>query len=188
MGSSGDTAARWRVREALIVIAGISAVIAVLVGILALTVLPPALANLSAQAVEADTRVPIADGDEASVLVPAGWVLQRSAVGEGALRVGSPDAELTVSLVATDAGVDAAFAGATDAPGAVTERLASGLDARHVFAADGFVAAVGSGRTAVVVRAEAAPGAELGRYDTALAMILDGIRIDASAPVAEGDA
>ena len=46
MGPAGDAAARWRAREALIVVAGVSAVIAVIVGLLAVTVLPPVLAPL----------------------------------------------------------------------------------------------------------------------------------------------
>ena len=87
---------------------------------------------------------------------------------------------MTISLVESEAGLEEAFAAATDASGAVTERLASGLDARHVFADDHFTAAVGSGSGSVVVRAEAAPGAELGRYHAALALILDGVRVDGS--------
>ena len=47
MGPAGDAAARWRAREALIVVAGVSAVIAVIVGLLAVTVLPPVLAKPS---------------------------------------------------------------------------------------------------------------------------------------------
>ncbi|GAA1955194.1 hypothetical protein [Microbacterium aquimaris] len=182
MGQTAGTAHRWRTREAVIVIAGVAAVIAVVLGVLAVTVVPPVLANLSAEAVETDTAVQIAEGGAATVTVPVGWVVRRADFGDDTLRLSSPDAEMTISLVESEVGLEEAFAAATDASGAVTERLASGLDARHVFADDHFTAAVGSGSGsgAVVVRAEAAPGAELGRYHAALALILDGVRVDDS--------
>jgi len=178
MGPAGDAAARWRAREALIVVAGVSAVIAVIVGLLAVTVLPPVLANLSAEAVADDTTVPIADDGTATVLVPAGWGVRRSPFDD-TLRLSSPDAGLTVSLVADDGDAEEVSAEVAVASDAVTERLASGLDARHAFHNGRFVATVGDGGTAtVLVTAEASPEADLDDYVTALALILDGIRLD----------
>jgi hypothetical protein len=178
MGSAGDAAARGRAREALIVVAGVSAVIAVIVRLLAVTVLPPVLANLSAEAVAADTTVPIAADSSTTVLVPAGWVVRRSPF-DGTLRLSSPDAGLTVSLVTGDDGAGEVATDVADSSDAVTERLASGLDARHAFRDGRFVAAVGDGGTAtVLVAAEASTEAELDDYITALALILDGIGLE----------
>jgi len=171
---------RWRT-------AGITAVVVVIVcgavTALALFLAPVVLPNLQTSVVDADRteRVTGASGT-VSLMVPAGWSVQRESEDASHIVVRTPDALLaiTVDLTAGDpvtAVRDAAIEGLGSPH---LETVSTGARLAHAEAPDALVAAIAgvddrvSGR--FVVRP--AEDVDLGAYRAEIARLLDAVRIE----------
>ncbi|MEV4687486.1 hypothetical protein [Microbacterium sp. LWH3-1.2] len=166
----GTTARRWEIALACTA----AAVVLAAVTVAAIVAVPPTIANLSSEV--ADGSAPTDLGD-ASVVVPADWVVTRDS--DEAITVRTPDGALRARLesvdespgdVVADAGVGASR----------SELLASGLTAVHVDLDDGrVVAGVGEPDAApsvrVVVQVHPTAGDEPAAYRTAIGDLLEGI-------------
>ncbi|MFE5409286.1 hypothetical protein [Microbacterium sp. NPDC056569] len=167
----GTTARRW---ETALAYAAAGLVLAA-VAIGAVAALPPTIANLSSEV--SDGSAPT-DLEDASVVVPADWVVTRDA--ENAITVRTPDGALRARLESVDEKPgDVVADAAAGAPR--SELLASGLTAVHVDLDDGgVVAGVGEPDAApsvrVVVEVRPPEGGEPAAYRTAIGDLLEGIR------------
>lgn len=167
----GSTAPRWEIALA----GAAAAVVLAAVAVAAIVAVPPTLANLSTEV--SDGREPTDLGD-ASVVVPADWVVTRDS--EDAITVRTPDGALRASLESVDEKpADAVADAAAGTPR--SELLASGLAVVHVDLDDGgVVAGVGEPDAApsvrVVVEVRPADGDEPAAYRTAIGDLLEGIR------------
>ena len=175
---SGDsravsTARRWEI--ALACAGGILVLAAI--ALAALVAVPPTVANLTSEV--SDGAAPTELG-EASVVVPADWVITRES--EDAVTVRTPDGALRANLESVDEKPDEVVADLA-AAGAVprSELLASGLTVVHVDLRDGgVVAGVGAPDAAssvrVVVEVRPPEGGAVQAYRTAISDLLEGIR------------
>lgn len=167
----GSTARRWEIALACAAAALVLAAVAVA----AFVALPPTIANLSSEVSDGSDPTDLGD---ASVVVPADWVVTRHS--EDAITVRTPDGALRASLESVDerSGDVVAAAAAGDPR---SELLASGLTAVHVDLDDGgVVAGVGEPDAApsvrVTVQVSPAEGAEPAAYRSAIGDLLEGIR------------
>ena len=163
----------WRPWD--ILLAAVGAVAAIVFLVVALVVVwPPVATNLSSDVSDGTTAVPIGDA-QASVVVPEGWIVQRSGP---AVIARTPDGGLSVQLEATEGDapeVLAALLESADAGSATVraETLASGLRVVHADAADGVVYAVIDIGGGTLVTATATSD---GDYRAALGLLLEGVR------------
>jgi hypothetical protein len=161
-----------RRRTALMISAVVAGVVAVIGGVLGVTILPPAVANLTTRVASTDGIVAVGP---ATVPVPAGWSVQHPPFQDGTVVLTSPDGALAVTVAGVDRAGDAAVAVGTAAP--TEETLASGLEAVHTAVAPDaltvMIARPGAA-PAVAVAARAATG-DIAPYTRALAQLLDGI-------------
>lgn len=173
-----------RLATAWAITGGVIAVIVVLAAVLWFTVLPPALANLSAEVVDVDTpaSLPLPDGP-VTVTIPAGWVVQRPLFHDDTLVLRSPDRALELTVTAREDSPGAVFSDAAstvDGLGTLqSEVLGSGLTAIHAETDAVVVAAVGSPEGAVTaeVIARMPEGDPLADYLPAVAEVLAGIQV-----------
>ena len=169
---AGSAARRWEI--ALACAAGTLAIGAV--AFAALVAVPPSLANLSSDV--SDGASPRELGD-ASVVVPAGWLVTRDS--DDALTVRTPDGALRATLETVDETPADVVDEAASAQVPRSELLASGLTAVHADLDDGgVVAGVGDPDAApsvrVVVEVRPPDGAAPSAYRTAIGDLLEGIR------------
>lgn len=166
----------WDVVLALVGAVGAAVLIALALG----AAVPPVMANLSSEVSEGQTVVPIGDG-RAEVVVPAGWVVQRSG---GAVTALTPDGVLSARLDLVSGDPRSIVEDALDGAGVLREEtLASGREIVHAdAAADLLYAAIPiDATTAVRVVAETLEGHAIAEYRAALAGLLDGVRADGGA-------
>jgi hypothetical protein len=173
--------------QTVLLVTAVCAVFAAALLALGLYLAPRVLPNLQARVAAADTVEELRRGEaSARLTVPEGWVASRGWGDDAALVLRSPDGELSVTVEIADAPPSVAFdEQARDAPRAhdlgqaVTERLASGLDAVHADARDAgmLVAAVGGRSTSSVALVARAPAERLPAYRAAIAALLDSIRV-----------
>lgn len=184
----GMTARSARRSELVLASLGALAVIAFVV-IAALVAVPAALVNVNSTVSDGVAPQPlVADGAEAGIVVPDGWIVRRQ--GEDAVLVVTPDGGLSAQVTVTTA--DAATVVAEQADGATrTELLASGLRVFHADttaspsdavdldatdAGEGVVAAVAlPDGTTVVIAAEVGASTSLAEYRPALAQLIEGV-------------
>ncbi len=152
------------------------------------TAVPGIIANATGSVSDGTHAFPLTgDGERASVLAPAGWIVVRAADETVVLR--SPDDAVSATVTLIPGPAEEAMAGLLDAvpddAGIGTERhetLASGLPVAHVDvtgAADDLLAVIaldapGSSATATVV-VDVAEGKDPGLYRAAIAEILEGV-------------
>lgn len=168
---------RRRRTRVLALIAAVVVLLAIVWAILWATVLP------NASVADADTTLTIGDQNApVSVTVPSGWVVERAPLPGDTLTMRSPDGLLTLTVTATAADVEAAFAVASHDAGDVgtplTESLGSGHLAMHGLSDKALAAAVGTpdtGRSATVIVRVSADG--LVDYLPAVGHVLDGLRV-----------
>lgn len=183
----GMTARSARRSELVLASLGALAVIAFVV-IAALVAVPAALVNVNSTVSDGVAPQPlVADGAEAGIVVPDGWIVRRQS--EDAVLVVTPDGGLSARVTVTTA--DAATVVAEQADGATrTELLASGLRVFHADttaspsdadldatdAGEGVLAAVAlPDGTTVVIAAEVGASTSLTEYRPALAQLLEGV-------------
>ena len=170
-----------------VVVAFVAAIaLVVVIGLAALALVPPAIANVGSEASDGVTPVGIGDAG-ASVVVPSGWVVAGG--GSPVVTVRSPDGALTVRLTAARGGLDsaleqamddAASATGTDGGAPLTEQLRSGSTFVHADVGDrslaGALAASQDARASVRLVAGVVDGTTLAVYRPALAELVEGIR------------
>ncbi|MBW9110559.1 hypothetical protein [Microbacterium ureisolvens] len=167
----GSAARRWEIALACAAAALVLAAVAVA----AIVAVPPTVANLSSEV--SDGREPTDLGD-ASVVVPADWVVTRDS--EHAITVRTPDGALRAEVESVDESpADVVARAAAGTPR--SELLASGLTALHVDLDDGgVVAGVGEPDAApsvrVVVEVRPPEGGEPAAYRSAIGDLLEGVR------------
>jgi hypothetical protein len=175
---TGDARVETIVRRWEIALAWLGAtLVAVAVTLAAMTALPPSLANIASEVSDGRTATTLGD---ASVVVPAGWIVRRESAD--AVEVRTPDGTLRarVDVVGeTPSGVLAA----ARLDGVVrTELLASGLTAVHADEAHadgehGIVAGVGEPDLRQSVRLVVTVDApDAAAYRAAVGELMEGVR------------
>lgn len=169
----GSTARRWEI--ALAWAAG--GVLAATIALAAVVAVPPTIANIASEVSDGTAVTTL--GHDASVVVPADWVVTRDA--EDAITVRTPDGVLRARLETVDETPSGAIADAAASGAPRSELLASGLSAVHVDLDDGgVVAGVGMPEAApsvrVVVEVRVTDGGAPAAYRTAIGDLLEGIR------------
>lgn len=168
-------APRWR--GALIV----TGAVVVVVAVAGFALVPVVLPWMQTTVAETDRTIRLSAGERtASLLVPAGWSVQRESDESPTVVVRTPDAALalTVDLV-PGASVDAVAATAVEGRGAVrVEQTSEGTALAHAEAPGVLVAAVsasdGSASARVIARADPERRES---YDAEIAGLLDTVRV-----------
>jgi len=171
-GDSGDirTARRWDI--ALACVAG--ALIVAAVGVATAVALPPSLSNLASEVSDGVTATAVGD---ASVVVPADWIITRES--DDAISVTTPDGVLRARLDVVSETPAETVERSPASSALRTEMLASGLTAVHAdFDDGGLVAGVGSpdARPSVRVVVEVRAAHDAAQYRAAIGELLEGVR------------
>ncbi|MDR5699284.1 hypothetical protein [Agromyces aerolatus] len=170
----------------------ISVTVVGLLAAAAAIVVPWVIAETEARPADGLEAVVLGAGDEAVAFTPAnGWLVHPRFASDSTIDLVAPDQALTIELElvpdAPDAALDHLIEAAADTPvgehrdGGVdprTERLASGLELRHVPTEHGLLAVVAAPSGSVAVTVRAGRSVELADYRTALAELLETVRAD----------
>ncbi|MFT4211303.1 MAG: hypothetical protein QM626_05465 [Microbacterium sp.] len=163
--------------RALLICGTVVAGIAIVIGVLWLTVGTRPLWNLSAHVAAADETATVG---AVTVPVPAGWATEHPPFDDDTLLLLSPDRDLEITVTTAAQTPDAAFADAAPAASApVSEILRSGARSIHTRTApDAIVAVVGAdGQSPTAVLAAHATTGDISGYTATIAAVLDGTAV-----------
>ncbi|MDF2045308.1 MULTISPECIES: hypothetical protein [Microbacterium] len=175
----GRRRSRWRAASiaAVIVVVALGAGLAAF----AFVFVPFVLPNLQTSVAETDRTESVRDaGTAVTVVVPAGWSVQRESEDAPRVVVRTPDAKLSITVDVADADLAtaASTAGIEGLGPLHRETVTTGAPLVHAQAAEALVAAIGGERASGRFVVRVTEDVSLEEYRAEIAGLLDTVRVE----------